>query len=99
MFPRPQRSAPSWSDCLELRCPNARVPERGDRGVWYVKRWAAIYLKKALARLQPNLKGYELSIEDVYIMQQMCAYETVAIGYSKFCELFTEEEWEGFNYA
>lgn len=32
-------------------------------------------------------------------MQQMCAYETVAIGYSKFCELFTEEEWEGFNYA
>jgi len=23
----------------------------------------------------------------------------VALGYSKFCELFTEEEWEGFNYA
>ena len=32
-------------------------------------------------------------------MQQMCPYETVALGYSKFCELFTEEEWEGFNYA
>ncbi|EEB97798.1 hypothetical protein MPER_02809, partial [Moniliophthora perniciosa FA553] len=32
-------------------------------------------------------------------MQQLCAYETVAIGYSKFCELFTEDEWEGFNYA
>ncbi len=26
-------------------------------------------------------------------------FKTVAIGYSKFCELFTEEEWEGFNYA
>ena len=25
--------------------------------------------------------------------------QTVAIGYSKFCELFTEEEWKGFNYA
>jgi hypothetical protein len=25
--------------------------------------------------------------------------QTVAIGYSKFCELFTREEWEGFNYA
>ncbi|KAG6902665.1 hypothetical protein C0995_013357 [Termitomyces sp. Mi166 len=80
-------------------CPNAKVPERGDRGAWYVKHWAEIYLKKALARLQPNIKSYKLSIEDVYIMQQMCAYETVAIGYSKFCELFTEKEWEGFNYA
>lgn len=25
--------------------------------------------------------------------------KTVAIGYSKFCELFTEDEWKGFNYA
>ncbi|EEB99540.1 hypothetical protein MPER_00767 [Moniliophthora perniciosa FA553] len=32
-------------------------------------------------------------------MQQLCAYETVAIGYSKFCELFTEDEWKGFDYA
>ncbi|KAG6866431.1 hypothetical protein C0993_007537, partial [Termitomyces sp. T159_Od127] len=71
----------------------------GDRGVWYVKRWAAIYPKEALARLQPYIRGYKLSIENVYVMQQMCAYETVALGYSKFCELFTEEEWEGFNYA
>ncbi|KAG5727396.1 3-phytase A [Termitomyces sp. T112] len=80
-------------------CSNANVREKGDRGVWYVKRWAEIYLVEALARLQPYIKGYALSIEDVYVMQQMCAYETVAIGYSKFCELFTEDEWEGFNYA
>ncbi|KAF8061714.1 histidine phosphatase superfamily [Lyophyllum atratum] len=80
-------------------CPNARVARRADRGVWYVKRWAAIYLKDAHARLRKQLKGYQLTIEDAYVMQQMCAYETVAIGYSKFCELFTEEEWEGFNYA
>ena len=32
-------------------------------------------------------------------MQQLCAYETVALGYSKFCELFTEEEWRGFDYS
>jgi len=25
--------------------------------------------------------------------------QTVALGYSKFCELFTEEEWEGFDYG
>lgn len=25
--------------------------------------------------------------------------KTVALGYSKFCELFTEDEWEGFEYT
>ncbi|THH09693.1 hypothetical protein EW145_g1832 [Phellinidium pouzarii] len=80
-------------------CPNAQDHSKADRGVWYVKEWASIYLKKAHDRLQPQLKGYDLSIEDIYVLQQMCAYETVAIGYSKFCELFTEEEWEGFEYA
>lgn len=25
--------------------------------------------------------------------------QTVALGYSKFCELFTEEEWDGFDYS
>ena len=97
-------------------CPNAGDRSKSDRGVSYVKEWTEIYLKEALQRLKPQLHGYELTIEDVYTLQQMCAYEvrafctacgfkshpptqTVAIGYSKFCELFTEEEWKGFNYA
>jgi hypothetical protein len=25
--------------------------------------------------------------------------QTVALGYSKFCELFTKEEWDGFDHA
>jgi len=25
--------------------------------------------------------------------------QTVALGYSKFCELFTQDEWEGFEYS
>lgn len=41
----------------------------------YQKQWVAIYLKDALARLQPLLKGYDLTLEDVYVLQQMCAYE------------------------
>ncbi|KAG6828355.1 hypothetical protein H0H92_008243 [Tricholoma furcatifolium] len=82
-----------------MTCSNAWKADKGGRGVYYVKRWAEIYLKKALSRLRRYLKGFDLSIEDVYMMQQMCAYETVAIGYSKFCELFTKQDWEGFNYA
>ncbi|KLO12534.1 phosphoglycerate mutase-like protein [Schizopora paradoxa] len=80
-------------------CPNARDPSKADRAIPYVEEWVSIYLHNARERLQKQLNGYTLSNEDVYILQQMCAYETVAIGYSKFCGLFTEEEWNGFAYA
>ncbi|KAF9464573.1 histidine phosphatase superfamily [Collybia nuda] len=80
-------------------CVNANIKSKSDRGIYYISRWAEIYLKAAHARLQPQLKGFNLRIEDVFTMQQTCAYETVALGYSKFCELFTEEEWDGFDYA
>ncbi|KZT11458.1 phosphoglycerate mutase-like protein [Laetiporus sulphureus 93-53] len=80
-------------------CPNAGIPSKADRGLYYVQQWTSVYLQDALARLSPQLTGFNLTIEDVYTFQQLCAYETVAIGYSKFCELFTEEEWEGFDYA
>lgn len=35
----------------------------------------------------------------VYLVFGLKVLQTVALGYSKFCEIFTEEEWEGFNYA
>ncbi|PPQ73607.1 hypothetical protein CVT24_008065 [Panaeolus cyanescens] len=80
-------------------CPNANDKSKSDRGFWYVKNWSEIYLEDARKRLQKDIPGFELAIQDVYTMQQLCAYETVALGYSKFCELFTEEEWEGFDYS
>ncbi|KAI0824475.1 phosphoglycerate mutase-like protein [Trametes gibbosa] len=80
-------------------CPNAHDSTKGDRAIPYVRQWAEVYLPDALARLRPQVDGINLSIEDVYTMQQLCAYETVALGYSRFCELFTEKEWEGFDYA
>ncbi|THH30874.1 hypothetical protein EUX98_g3307 [Antrodiella citrinella] len=80
-------------------CPNANSKDRASRSLHYVRQWTAIYLADAHTRLAPLMKGYDLSIEDVYTFQQLCAYETVAIGYSKFCELFTEEEWKGFDYS
>jgi len=58
--------------------------------------------------LAKEIEGFDLTIED--IMQQLCAYkvsypcvlyhdlihalQTIVIGYSKCCDLFTEEEWE-----
>jgi hypothetical protein len=40
-----------------------------------VKEWANIYLKVAQDKLQKQIDGYTLTVEDVYTMQQMCAYE------------------------
>lgn len=31
--------------------------------------------------------------------QTLCPYETVAFGYSAFCDLFTYAEWENFEYS
>ncbi|SPO28999.1 related to 3-phytase A precursor [Ustilago trichophora] len=60
--------------------------------------WDGIYLPNITARLQQYVSGLELKDEMVYGMQSLCAYETVALGYSNFCGLFTKEEWDGFEY-
>ena len=60
--------------------------------------WDPIYLADATERLQPYVTGLNLTTELVYGMQALCAYETAALGYSSFCGLFTQAEWEGFEY-
>ncbi|KAK6587387.1 hypothetical protein PZA11_000677 [Diplocarpon coronariae] len=61
--------------------------------------WVDIYLRDATERLKPLIDGFELNVEDVYAMQNMCPYETVSYGYSAFCDLFTYEEWLHFEYS
>lgn len=36
-----------------------------------------------------QIEGLELTLGDLYSFQLLCAYETVALGGSKFCDLFT----------
>jgi hypothetical protein len=43
--------------------------------MWYLEKWANVYLEGARKRIQKLLKGYDLTIEDTYSMQNMCAYE------------------------
>nr|ADW23572.1 acid phosphatase [uncultured organism] len=79
-------------------CPNANNAVSAI-GSTAAANWSAIYLKDAVKRLQPSIKGLNLTTDILYQMQLMCPYETVALGYSKFCGLFTEEEWKGFEYS
>ncbi|KAF9015491.1 histidine phosphatase superfamily [Cyathus striatus] len=80
-----------------FQCDNANN-DIGAFGSVQSSNWATVFLKSALKRLQPFLKGIDLQISDLVAMQQLCAYETVALGFSSFCDLFTEEEWKGFEY-
>ncbi|KAF7968230.1 hypothetical protein HWV62_31613 [Athelia sp. TMB] len=81
------------------QCNNSNSDAIGYFGSVAAANWSAIYLKPAVKRLGSLLKGVNLTVTDVSDMQSTCAYETVALGYSEFCGLFTEEEWKGFEYS
>jgi len=61
--------------------------------------WYNIYLADATQRLSALALGYDWTTADSYNAQSLCAYETVAFGYSHFCNLFTYAEWEGYEYS
>ncbi|KAF4573027.1 hypothetical protein EYR36_007537 [Pleurotus pulmonarius] len=78
-------------------CPNANN-EIAAFGVLQSLKWANIYLQPTLKRLQKSIDGLELDVFDLVAMQMACAYETVALGFSAFCNAFTEEDWRGYAY-
>ncbi|KAJ3765459.1 acid phosphatase [Lentinula raphanica] len=80
------------------QCPNANNDISG-LGSQATSAWNNVYLADAQKRLAPFLPGFNLTISDLSAMQTLCPYETVALGYSAFCDLFTEEEWKGFAYS
>lgn len=58
------------------------------------------YYEKTAARLNKHLSGnLTLSATDINAMLQLCSYETVALGSSKFCDLFTKEDFEIYEQA
>ncbi|KAF2786734.1 phosphoglycerate mutase-like protein [Melanomma pulvis-pyrius CBS 109.77] len=62
--------------------------------------WANVYLADAHGRIRGMLSGdLDWTLEDTYNAQALCAYETVGLGFSHWCGLFTYEEWEGFEYS
>ncbi|KIW62311.1 hypothetical protein PV04_10495 [Phialophora macrospora] len=56
--------------------------------------WENIYLADATKRLKALAGGYDCPVADSYNGQTLCPYEHVA-----FCDLFTYEEWQGFEYS
>ena len=61
--------------------------------------YIATYLQNATDRFNSMSPSYNFSVSQVYAAQGMCPYETVALGYSAFCDLFTYQEWLDFEYS
>lgn len=65
-----------------------------------IQRFSAIYLDSAHKRIQKLLPGYDnLTTWDTLGMQHICVFETAVYGDSRFCGLFTEAEWRGYEYT
>ncbi|TYJ52174.1 hypothetical protein B9479_007219 [Cryptococcus floricola] len=71
---------------------------RGKLGSTAAAQFAQNAFNGTLDRLQGQLSGLELDSEDIIAMLQLCAYETVTLGYSVFCKVFTEEDFKNFEY-
>jgi hypothetical protein len=48
-----------------------------------MQQWISVYLKDAKTRIQGYLDGYTLTLEDLFAMQTMCAYEASLFGLTR----------------
>ncbi|GAA5901853.1 hypothetical protein JCM5296_002090 [Sporobolomyces johnsonii] len=78
-------------------CPNSNNA-RGSVGSTAAAAFVEPWFNKTAERLNTYVSG-NLSFvgTDITAMLQLCAYETDALGYSAFCPLFTQEEFEVFE--
>ena len=51
---------------------------------------------KRLAKQNPNLRFAE---GEIFTMQFLCGFELIVKGSSPWCQVFTQDEWESFEYA
>ncbi|KAI0022664.1 histidine phosphatase superfamily [Xylariomycetidae sp. FL0641] len=63
--------------------------------------WADVFAPAITQRLNDNLVGAQLTTDDTIFLMDMCPFDTVANSngdLSKFCSLFTVDEWHAYDY-
>ncbi|OQD83801.1 hypothetical protein PENANT_c015G04387 [Penicillium antarcticum] len=72
-----------------------------DNGQEALARFQESYTPAIADRLmhEGNFGLKELSSMEVYAMQEMCGFEIMARGSSPWCQVFTEQDWQHFEYA
>lgn len=61
--------------------------------------WREVYLPPLAARLAKQNPSINFTASEVYSMQELCGFEAIAKGESKWCDVFSHEEWGQFEYA
>lgn len=80
-------------------CPNSNIATRGSVGSALAAKFANNAFNATLARLNAQVSGaLNFTATDAIEMLQLCSYETNALGYSKFCGLFSEEDFINYEY-
>ncbi|WWC89684.1 uncharacterized protein L201_004609 [Kwoniella dendrophila CBS 6074] len=79
-------------------CTNSNVPSRGSIGSTAANAFAINAFNGTIERLQGQIQGVNFTSTDIIAMLQLCSYETDALGYSAFCKLFTQEDFENYEY-
>lgn len=95
------RSGRTWNNTLAgyFNCPNSYSPLNLG-GINAQRQWTEVYLANATKRLSAMVgDSFGWTVADTHSAQSLCAYETVALGYSPFCRLFTYAEWENYEYS
>ncbi|ORY74618.1 histidine phosphatase superfamily [Protomyces lactucae-debilis] len=89
---------PSFNNTLApyYNCPKSVTDTTGTRNR---RKWEEIYLANRTEYLSQYIKGIAWTLADTVALQTLCAYETNALGYSDFCELFTMQEFRDFDYG
>ncbi|KAI4602504.1 hypothetical protein KJ359_009750 [Pestalotiopsis sp. 9143b] len=79
-------------------CTNSNVGSRGGIGSTAASAFAKNAFNATLARLNSQVSGLNFTPTDAIAMLQLCSYETHALGYSAFCDLFTQEDFLNYEY-
>ena len=83
-------------------CPAFDRTPSSDIGTDAKMTWANRFVPAIRDRLNQDLQGSHLSIEDTIAMMDLCPFETVAgkrpPQLSPFCDLFSQDEWESYDY-
>ncbi|ATY58268.1 Histidine phosphatase clade-2 [Cordyceps militaris] len=79
-------------------CTNSNNKDNGNLATTHQERYQKIYTRPAIKRFGGYApSGFNFTSNDIYAMQMTCAYEYGYIGQSDFCQLFTANEWAGFE--
>jgi len=70
-----------------------------DYGYIKLALWQEAFSKRIIARLQKHAADVVLSAIDIYSMMEMCGFEILARGSSPWCDVFSQDEWDDFEYG